>query len=451
MPSEEQSDRMKAGWTMTALGKLCQSGGGDIQTGPFGSQLHSADYVPDGIPCIMPTNIAVEGIQPDGIARIKQKDAERLERYRVKAGDIVYSRRGDVEKCALVTERENGWLCGTGCLRVRLGNATVTSSFLHAYLSSPAVRAWIVRHSIGATMPNLNTGILESLPVEIPPSAEMMIIGDIWVSLIRRSNDLAAMSHTLEAIARAIFTSWFVDFDPVRAKAEGREPDGMDNEVAALFPCEFQESERGLLPLGWSFKLLSEFVAVNPLRVLHKDVPAPYLEMANAPTTGPRPTQWVARVPLSGCRFRNGDTLLAKITPCLENGKTVFVDFLCGDQVGWGSTEFIVLMPQSPIPPLFVYLLARNAEFRAFAIQSMSGTSGRQRVQVDQLERFEFPIADEAIYRAFADIVEPIFRAISQNDNRAKTLADLRDTLLPRLISGKLRAPAAEKTVETLL
>jgi type I restriction enzyme S subunit len=242
-----------------------------------------------------------------------------------------------------------------------------------------------------------------------------------------------------------------VNFDPVRAKAEGREPEGMDAATAALFPSKFVGSERSRVPSGWSIKRLSDFMDINPLRSVVKGKPAPYLEMANCPTTGPRPTAWINRHPISGCRFRNGDTLVAKITPCLENGKTAFVDFLDDDQIGWGSTEFVVLAPKSPLPPIFGYLLARDADFRAFAIQSMSGTSGRQRVQVDQLAKFEFPIARDAVYRAFAEVVEPMFAAISHNDNQAKTLADIRDTLLPRLISGKLRVPEAEKLVEAVL
>ena len=161
MAFEEDIYSLPDDWGSTTLGELCDSGGGDIQTGPFGSQLHSADYVLVGVPSIMPTNILVEGVQAEGIARITPQDAERLRKYLVRPGDIVYSRRGDVEKCALITAKEDGWLCGTGCLRVRTGKASINSDFLHAYLSSPPVRAWVVRHSVGATMPNLNTGILK--------------------------------------------------------------------------------------------------------------------------------------------------------------------------------------------------------------------------------------------------------------------------------------------------
>lgn len=204
------------------------------------------------------------------------------------------------------------------------------------------------------------------------------------------------------------------------------------------------------MPVGWNVQSLTDFVAINPPRLLPKGKKAPYLEMANAPTRGPRPSKWTDRLPISGCRFRNGDTLLAKITPCLENGKTAFVDFLQADSVGWGSTEFIVLSPKQPIPPPVGYLLAREESFRAYAIQSMSGTSGRQRVQLDQLGKYKFPIATKSVLEAFGKIVDPLFASIGLNDDRAKTLAELRDTLLPRLISGKLRVPEAERLVEAV-
>ena len=179
MAGEELVGHIPDGWTYTTLGKACTDGGGDIQTGPFGSQLHAADYVPVGIPSIMPQNIGDNRISETGIARITLDDATRLSRYLVRQGDIVYSRRGDVEKRALIRANEDGWLCGTGCLRVRLGNNGANPSYASYYLGHPSVREWIVRHAHGATMPNLNTSILSSCPFVIPPPAEQRAIAYI--------------------------------------------------------------------------------------------------------------------------------------------------------------------------------------------------------------------------------------------------------------------------------
>ena len=121
-------------WEVTTLGEACCRGEGDIQTGPFGSQLHAVDYVQVGIPSIMPQNIGDNQISDAGIARITCEDAQRLSRYLVKAGDIVYSRRGDVERRALIREREEGWLCGMGCLRVRFGKGVVYPPYAAFYM-----------------------------------------------------------------------------------------------------------------------------------------------------------------------------------------------------------------------------------------------------------------------------------------------------------------------------
>jgi type I restriction enzyme S subunit len=239
-------------WEVVTLGEACKRGGGDIQTGPFGSQLHASDYVPVGIPSIMPKNIGENRVDTTDIARITTEDAKRLSRYLVQPGDIVYSRRGDVERRALIREEEDGWLCGTGCLRVRLGKGIVAPLYASYYLGHPSVREWIVRHAIGATMPNLNTSILSSLPFVVPPLDEQKAIAHILSTLDDKIELNQQMNHTLESIARALFKSWFIDFDPVHAKLDGRQPAGMDAETAALFPDEFEDSALGKIPKGWT-------------------------------------------------------------------------------------------------------------------------------------------------------------------------------------------------------
>ena len=214
---EQLFDSLPEDWEYTTLGAACERGGGDIQTGPFGSQLHASDYVSVGIPSIMPQNIGDNRINVDGIARISPDDASRLSRYLVREGDIVYSRRGDVERRALVRGGEDGWLCGTGCLRIRFGEGGVDSRYASYFLGHPSVREWIVRHAHGATMRNLNTTILSACPFVIPPKEEQRAIAHILGTLDDKIELNRHMSETLEAMARALFKSWFVDFDPVCA------------------------------------------------------------------------------------------------------------------------------------------------------------------------------------------------------------------------------------------
>lgn len=169
------------------------------------------------------------------------------------------------------------------------------------------------------------------------------------------------------------------------------------------------------------------------------------------PTRGHAPDQVVDREFGPCMRFVNGDTLVARITPCLENGKTAFVDFLAKGQVGRGSTEYIALRPKAPLPPEFAYCLARSDGFKDFAIQSMTGSSGRQRVPAQALEHFKLAIGPVPLAQQFGRSVGPLFERSSHAVAESRTLAALRDTLLPKLISGELRVQAAEQLIEEIV
>lgn len=301
----------------------------------------------------------------------------------------------------------------------------------------------------GSTMPKLTQGNMNRIPVVAPPLKEQHAIACVLGALDDKIELNRRRNRTLEAMARATFRSWFVDFDPVRAKAEGRAPAGMSKEIAKLFPAAFENTTLGTIPKDWRVCPLPEVFDVNPTRSLPKGTIAPYLDMANMPTQGPAPDAWVMREMGSGMKFINGDTLVARITPCLENGKTALVDFLPEEKVGWGSTEYIVLRPKGAIPPAFAYLLARGQDFRAFAIQQMTGSSGRQRVPADSLSKYNLvaPPSDSALFTHFGGIVTPMFEQITAGVAQSRTLAAMRDALLPKLISGELRVPDAERIV----
>ena len=290
----------------------------------------------------------------------------------------------------------------------------------------------------GTTLPFINGSDLAKMEVKVPPLAEQKAIAAVLGALDDKIECNRRMNATLEAMARALFQSWFVDFDPVRAKLDGRPPAGLDAPTAALFPAEFQDSELGEIPEGWTAKPLPEVIEVNPRRTLKAGTIAPYLDMKNLPTQGHSADEVIDRQFASGTKFQNGDTLIARITPCLENGKTGFVDFLAEGQVGWGSTEYIVLAPKPPLPPQFGYLLARSEALRAHAIQNMTGTSGRQRVPSECFNTFYLAVPPPDIARRFDELTAPLMAKIKANSTQSRTLATLRDTLLPKLLSGEL-------------
>lgn len=149
----------------------------------------------------------------------------------------------------------------------------------------------------------------------------------------------------------------------------------------------------------------------------------------------------------SGTNFINGDTLLARITPCLENGKSAFVDFMVDGETGWGSTEYIVLQPKPRLTPEFGYYLARSDAFRAHAIRSMTGTSGPQRVPSDCFSQLQIAMPSESIAAMFAQMVHDWMRRVQMNTQQSCTLAALRDALLPKLLSGDLSVAGTERMV----
>jgi len=304
----------------------------------------------------------------------------------------------------------------------------------------------------GSAIPSTSRDAFYHLPVGVPPRQEQQAIANILGVLDDKIGLNQRINETLEAMARAIFKSWFVDFDPVRAKAEGREPH-VPERVADHFPDALEDSDLGPIPLGWKVRALPEFIEINPPRQLGRGVIAAYLDMAHMPTQGHGPKSWVGRAVGAGVKFRNGDTLVAKITPCLENGKTAYVDFLKDSDVGWGSTEYIVLRPRDPIPAVFAYLLARSDGFRTFAIQRMTGSSGRQRVPIDSLKeyRLAIPTYDSAVFPAFGQALNPLFDRMRSAMSQSCTLSQLRDRLLPKLISGVIRAEDAERFIATCL
>ena len=166
---------------------------------------------------------------------------------------------------------------------------------------------------------------------------------------------------------------------------------------------------------------------------------APYLEMAALSTTTFSPAGWYNREFTSGTKFMNGDTLLARITPCLENGKAAYITFLADNEAGWGSTEYIVMHPKQGLHPFFAYTLSRNSDFKEYAEGCMEGSSGRQRVNIDHLKNYSIKIPSPEVIKNFNLFVEPAVEKLHANSEQIRILEKLRDTLLPKLMSGEVR------------
>jgi len=414
----------------------------DVTVGHVGSM--ASEYVERGIPFLRSLNVEPLRINETDLKFITSEFHGRLKKSALSPGDVVIVRTGKPGACAVVPQTLPAANC-SDLVIVRCG-PELDPRFLAYYVNSVATHH-VNSHLVGAVQQHFNVGSARTMVMRLPDLLEQRAIAHILGTLDDKIELNRRMSETLEAMARALFKSWFVDFDPVRAKMEGRDP-GLPKHIADLFPDHLVDSELGEIPEGWRVKSLPEIIEVNPTRTLRKGDVAPYLDMANMPTRGHTPDLVIDRMFGSGMRFMNGDTLVARITPCLENGKTAYVDFLKSGQIGWGSTEYIVLRPKEPLPAEFAYCLARSESFRDFAIQSMTGSSGRQRVPAVSLDHLFLPAAPEPIARAFGLAVAPLFARASKAATESRTLAALRDMLLPKLISGELRVEGTERFLE---
>ena len=254
----------------------------------------------------------------------------------------------------------------------------------------------------GSAVPSLNRNHLHELSVRLPPLSEQKRIASILSSLDDKIDLLHRQNATLEAMAETLFRHHFI---------ENPNPD-------------------------WKEGIISDVIEFNPPRSLKKGTIAPFLEMSNLSTEVYFPNGWCDREFSSGTKFINGDTLLARITPCLENGKAAYVDFLCPNQIGWGSTEYIVMHPKGRFHPFFAYIVCKYQDFRDYAESCMSGSSGRQRVDVENLKNYKFRIPNTEVVTIFNDSITSLLAKMECNNKEIHNLKLLRLTLSPRLMSN---------------
>ena len=194
-------------WKKVTLGDIASN----IQTGPFGSQLHQSDYSEEGTPVVMPKDLVNGHISELSIARVSEDHVNRLSRHKIEVGDILYSRRGDVGRCAFATNLERGWLCGTGCLRVTIDSSKAVPKFVFYQLQKAETVGWVEKHAVGATMLNLNTSILSSIPIEMPSIEEQQIIVDMLSAYDDLIENNQKQIKLLEEAAQRLYKEWFVD------------------------------------------------------------------------------------------------------------------------------------------------------------------------------------------------------------------------------------------------
>lgn len=400
-------------WKEVRLGDIA-----DVQTGPFGSQLHKSDYIAEGIPCIMPTNIGSHlNFIVDGIAHVSEVDANRLSRHLTKFGDIIYARRGDIEKCAYVTTNEEKWLCGTGCLKIRCNNG-VNSRFIAYQLSTAECKKWITGNAVGTTMLNLSKGILSKLPLLVPSHEDQRRIASILSSLDRKIELNNKINADLEEMAQAIFKNWFVDFEPFK--------DG-----------KFVDSELGMIPEGWKVGTLRDITNNKTAKVKERND----VKVLSPVTSG--------ELVLSEEYFTK-QVFSSSIAKYKIVNKGDFAYNPARVNIGSiGRNEFDFDGCVSPVYVVFSVLdgyenyfdLFRKTDFFKDSVASLAIGGVRQSLSYDDLSLIETIIPSKNIVEKFNNLYNQMKKTIKANKLENSRLSLLRDTLLPRLMSGELEIP----------
>lgn len=483
---------MTVDWPIKTLGDICEK----ITDGAHSSPK-SVDI---GHPMASVKDLTYFGVDLSAARLISKSDYENLTRQgcRPEVGDVLIAKDGNsaLDTVCTVDTPLNAVLLSSVAI-LRPDKKQLDSYFLKYYFCSRQVIDYLKSNFIsGAAIPRVILKDFRKAEIKLPPLEVQKIITKNLRALDKKIELNNQTNQTLEQIVQAIFKNWFVDFEPTRAKIIAKEQgaDPATQELAAqaiicgaitleqlaeleeslsaslsaaikqklsqlsstpisaeqliataaLFPNALVESELGEVPKGWGLTTLNSLLEFNPKRTLKKGTLAPYLDMKNIPTEGHLANEVNLREMTSGTKFINGDTLLARITPCLENGKTAYVDFLEEGQVAWGSTEYIVMRPKQGKPLSLGYIIARLDSFRSKAIQTMTGTSGRQRANAKALSEQQWVDYPEEILKSFDSVAGAYLAKAKQNGDEIKCLAELRDALLPKLLSGELTIEAAE-------
>lgn len=406
--------------------KICNVA--DVQTGPFGSQLHNSDYVETGTPIITVEHLGKRRLSRDSMPSVCEEDRVRLNKYSLKTGDLVFSRVGSVDRCSLVGNDENGWLFSGRCLRVRPNTNFLYSNYLYYYFCLENMKEYIRSIAVGATMPSINTKILSEVKITLPQITVQKAIADTLSCLDDKIELNNRMNKTLEEMAQAIFKSWFVDFEPFQ--------DG-----------EFEDSELGRIPKGWRVGTISDLGDIIGGSTPTKARDEYYTEKGMA---------WITPKDLSN----NKDKFISKgaidITDLgLKNSSTKIMPkgtvlFSSRAPIGYiaiaknnctTNQGFKSVVPKSNIGTAYVYCFLKD---NIDVIENRASGSTFMEVSGSVMKQIPALIPSDSVLMKFQNICSLYFNQQMLLENQNKSLTTIRDSLLPELMSGEIRVPIVE-------
>ena len=378
------------------------------------------EFTTDGVRYIRSEMInSSKNISEEGVLYISEETHDKLKRSQLKSGDILFSMAGVyLGKTAILRERDVPANTNQAVALIRVNPKKCNCEYIYYFLNLPAIVKSVNSMTAQAAQPNINLRQIGNIPIVLPPQE----VQDRVVAVISPYDDLIENNQKqiklLEEAAQRLYKEWFVDLH---------------------FPGHENTKITDGVPEGWTRCVLGDLIDFNPKVSLSKEQKKQSVPMSALSTSSM--TLDMAEVYTTesnaGSKFQNGDTLLARITPCLENGKTAFVAGIESQEGAVGSTEFIVMRSRR-LNPYMVYLLARTDDFRNSAINSMTGSDGRQRAQVDKLQALPHLEPPRKIIDTFEKNIAPLFLQIRRKNEMNWHLREARDRLLPKLMSGEL-------------
>ena len=370
---------------------------------------------------IRTTNVRDGWVDTESVRYVEEDVYNKwIRRGAPKRGDVILTREAPLGEVGLLRD-DRGIFLGQRLVMYRANPKKLDNRFLLYSLLHHDLQGQIKAFGSGSTVEHMRVPDCEKLILKLPPLETQRKIASILSAYDDLIENNTRRIKILEEMAQAIYREWFVNF-----RFPGHEQ------------VRMVDSPLGRVPEGWAVVPVTEAVEVNPRTKVPKEGEKPFVPMGSLSNDSMLITDIEARGGNSGSKFKNGDTLFARITPCLENGKTGYVQFLSdAETTAFGSTEFIVLRSRT-LCPEYVYLMARSSEFRDNAIKSMSGATGRQRVSEKCFEQFFIAQPDVATLESLNKIAAEMFMQIFVLATKNQNLRQTRDLLLPKLISGKV-------------
>ena len=442
---------MSSEWHEVSLESIKADKKNAFSMGPFGSKIKADNFVSSGVPVIKGGNLGGTYLNESEFDFLTDAKANELASSKAYREDIVITHRGTLGQVGLIPEssKYDEYVVSQSQLKMSFDKDKVDPYFVYYFLRSPIGQSRLLANTSQVGVPAIAQALttLRKLEIPLPPKNTQSQITGILRNLDDRITLLRASNTTLEAIAQALFKSWFVDFDPVHAKQQGRAPEGMDAQTAALFPDSFEESELGMVPKGWRVGTLGDIAQTIKKQIsseqLHSGLN--YVGLEHIPRKSLSLTAWDNAEGLESAKakFGVGDVLFGKLRPYFHKVVIAPVDGVC-------STDILVCAPKKPAYYGLVVMQLFSKELIDYADRLSNGAK-MPRVNWSDLAAYPLVIPPEEIASIYTKFSTEIFEKMQQGVHQMQTLANLHDTLLPRLISGQLRLPEAQAAVEGAL